>query len=261
MEIQFLSFLIKILNLPKARNQNFSALSQIRFKLHKKLRITSIFLKALKRRWTVLILSETAVKSWMTNFSARKFERWIKVNILKYLNENSNKLIIYKTVTRDCIEKKTCFALVDLNHYSFCLDIFERRGIDLEMHYNNILWHSSDISYLPIDIVRAVKISRDEFVIDCKIKNYIPGGPAFIDCLPFMEDFVSNEFGVCQRIKLPEKQKEAAAKFPGAVYGMRMNLFMNTKDTSGLLTSSTGVRVTVFDPEYPKIPQVSEKFT
>ena len=59
------------------------------------------------------------------------------------------------------------------------------------------------------------------------------------------------------RISLPVHLRETATLFPGATYGLRMNLFLNTKDTSGEISAASGVRVTIYDPEYPVIPQVS----
>ncbi|XP_063726453.1 amiloride-sensitive sodium channel subunit alpha-like [Symsagittifera roscoffensis] len=135
-------------------------------------------------------------------------------------------------------------------------DFFDQRGVNIDDVYNNILWHSTNLSYLPSEKLEAIKISRDEFVIDCQIKNYtFP--PNYINCLANMEDITTNEYAVCQKIKLTVDQADTATKFTGSTYGLRLNLFLNTKDTSGEISSASGVRVTISDPEYPVIPQNS----
>ncbi|XP_075249052.1 acid-sensing ion channel 1A-like isoform X2 [Convolutriloba macropyga] len=135
------------------------------------------------------------------------------------------------------------------------LDFFDKRGVNMDKVYNDILWHSTKLSFLPAEKLKAIKISRDEFIIDCQIKDYVHY--EMLDCLPYMEDIVTNEYAVCQRISLPVHLRETATLFPGATYGLRMNLFLNTKDTSGEISAASGVRVTIYDPEYPVIPQNS----
>ena len=89
--------------------------------------------------------------------------------------------------------------------FSSFLDFFDQRGVNIDDVYNNILWHSTNLSYLPSEKLEAIKISRDEFVIDCQIKNYtFP--PNYINCLANMEDITTNEYAVCQKIKLTVDQ-------------------------------------------------------
>ena len=99
---------------------------------------------------------------------------------------------------------------------------------------------------------------KHDFIIDCVIRKASLRNE-LIDCSPYFENFIADDYSNCRKLNLPPELRYAVSLVKGRIGGVKLNLFINRSPASldsYAIPPNDGARVVLSDTSFQITPEV-----